>query len=82
MVTRRVLLTLVYILVTLLVALAVLAGLMMLAGQLQDAAAGLVVRWVAGGCLVLASIDLVLLIGALALREISRGEGGSPPTGL
>lgn len=78
MATRGLLLTLVYIFVLLIVVLAVLAGLLMLVEQFKDANGALAVRWAIGCCLVAAGVDLVLLVGTLAVREIDRGNGDRP----
>ncbi|MBC8351225.1 MAG: hypothetical protein H8E66_04515 [Planctomycetes bacterium] len=56
----------------LIVSCAVLMGFQVLLSSLHDAAAAQVLQWVGFGCLALLVIDVLLLIGALAVRSLDQ----------
>ncbi len=71
MIFRRTLAVLVSIFAVLLVTLAVLMGFLVLVEGLGDQAASTALRWAGRVALVLLSVDLVLLVFALALHALS-----------
>ena len=74
MISRQILLILALALVVLLVSLAVLIGGYGIAAAAQDAGAARALWWVTMSVLMLIVVDLTLLVGALALREIERRD--------
>lgn len=74
-ISRKILLLLALSLVVLLVSLAVLIGGYGIAAAAQDAGAARALWWVAMSVLMLLVVDLALLVGALAIREIERPNG-------
>jgi hypothetical protein len=67
---RSALVFLVFALPVLVVAFGVVLGGAALAQATQDLPAGLVLRWIAMGLLMLAIIDLILLVGVLGIRAL------------
>lgn len=74
MIPRRLLLSLIASLAVLLVAFAVVIAGYALVSVAQDTAAAQALWWVAMSLLMLVLVDLVLLVGVLALRELDRDD--------
>lgn len=45
-----------------------------LAQALQDPVASIALRWIAGSCLILLVIDLILLVGSLGVNALAERE--------
>lgn len=73
-VSHRLMSFLVYSLPILVVAFAVLMGAQALTQAAQDAVSSKVLGWIAMGCLLLLVTDMILLLGALGIRELIKGQ--------
>jgi hypothetical protein len=71
---RRVLVILVAALAVLLVSLAVTVAGYALVAAAQDLAAARVLWWIVCGILMVSLVDVTLIVGVLALKELDRGE--------
>lgn len=73
-VPKPVLTVFVFALPILIVAYGVLMGGYALAQALQDPVASIALRWIAGSCLILLVIDLILLVGSLGVNALAERE--------
>jgi hypothetical protein len=71
---RPVLAILVFALPLLIVTFAVVLGVSALTQAMQDEAGARALRWISVGVMTLAVIDILLLVGALGLQALSRGD--------
>jgi hypothetical protein len=71
---RSLLTTLLFVLVFLIVAFAVLMGGFALADAMEDSAGATVLMWVARACLMLIVVNVVLLVGVLAVHALIREQ--------
>lgn len=55
---------------------AVLMGFQVLLSSLHDSAAARALQWIGFGCLVLLIVDVLLLVGALAVRALEQDRRG------
>jgi hypothetical protein len=62
------------------VACAVLMAFQLLLGALQDGGAADVLRWIGFGCLLLLIVDVLLLVGALAIRAVQQDQNSDDAT--
>jgi len=74
LIPRRFLTTLVFALPLMVFAFAVLMGAAALTQAMQDAVGARVLRWVAGGVLVLAVTDMLLLLCVLGLKALNDND--------
>ena len=77
MISNKVVSALLATLAILTVTCAVLMGFQVLFSSLHDTVAARVLQWIGFGCVLLLITDLVLLVGALSVRELERDRHNS-----
>lgn len=76
MISRKLISALLATLSILIVACAVLLGFQLLLSALQDSAAAATLGAVSLGCVILLVVDVLLLVGALAIRVLEQDQNG------
>jgi len=76
-VSRRLLMVLVYAMPVLIIAFAVVMGGQSLAAAVEDTTGALVLRWIGAVCMMLLAVDVTLLMGVLGLEALNNSQDRS-----